>query len=58
LSARGKRALAEAKRFHAAFERELGRRFGERRVAAARSVLEAMTADAAGQGLEMVARPF
>jgi DNA-binding MarR family transcriptional regulator len=58
LSARGKRALAEARRFHGMFERELGNRLGVRRVAAARAVLEAMMTDAAEHGLEMYARPF
>jgi DNA-binding MarR family transcriptional regulator len=54
LAPRGKRALAEARKFHAAFERELGRQLGERRVASARAVLEAMAAGAA----EQAARPF
>ena len=58
LSARGKRALAEARRFHAMFERELGSRMGTRRVATARAVLEAIIADASAQGLEMHVRPF
>lgn len=58
LSARGKRALAEARRFHGMFERELGSRLGTRRVATARAVLEAIIADASAQGLEMYVRPF
>lgn len=58
LSARGKRALAEARRFHGMFERELGSRMGKRRVATARAVLEAIIADASAQGLEMHLRPF
>ena len=58
LSARGKRALAEARRFHGMFERELGKRLGTSRVATARAVLEAIIADASKQGLEMNVRPF
>jgi DNA-binding MarR family transcriptional regulator len=58
LSARGKRALAEARRFHGAFERELGRRLGTQRVATARAVLEGIVVDASGQRLEMDVRPF
>lgn len=54
LSPRGKRALGEARKFHAAFERELGKRLGARRVANARAVLEAMAAE----GEEKEARPF
>lgn len=58
LSARGRRALAEARRFHGMFERDLGKRLGAQRVATARAVLEAITADASEQGLEMHLRPF
>ena len=58
LSARGKRALAEARRFHGMFERDLGSRLGTRRVATAHAVLEAIIADASAQGLEMHVRPF
>ena len=58
LSPRGKRALAEARRFHGMFERDLGNRLGTRRVATARAVLEAIVADASAQGLEMHVRPF
>jgi DNA-binding MarR family transcriptional regulator len=58
LSARGKRALAEARRFHTMFERDLGKRHGAGRVATARSVLEAIIADGSRQGLEMHVRPF
>ena len=58
LSPRGKRALAEARRFHGIFERDLGNRLGTRRVATARAVLEAIIADASAQGLEMHVRPF
>jgi DNA-binding MarR family transcriptional regulator len=58
LSARGKRALAEARRFHGTFERELEKRLGPSRVATARSVLEAIVADGSRQGLEMHVRPF
>jgi len=58
LSARGKRALAEARRFHGLFERDLGSRLGARRVATARAVLEAIIADASAQGLETHLRPF
>jgi DNA-binding MarR family transcriptional regulator len=58
LSARGKRALAEARRFHGMFERELGQRLGAQRVATARAVLEGIIVDASGQKLEMDVRPF
>jgi DNA-binding MarR family transcriptional regulator len=54
LAPRGKRALAEARKFHSRFERELGTQLGERRVASARAVLEAMAAE----GEEQEARPF
>lgn len=57
LSARGKRALAEARQFHARFERQLAARLGVRRVAVARAVLESVIAEASAQGLEMHARP-
>lgn len=57
LSARGKRALAEARRFHAQYERSLATRLGERRVTMARAVLESMLREASAQGLEMHARP-
>ena len=58
LSARGKRALAEARRFHGMFERDLGSRLGPRRVATARAVLEAIIGDATAKGLAMHVRPF
>lgn len=58
LSPRGKRALAEARRFHSMFERDLGRRLGPRRVATARAVLEAIIGDATVKGLAMDVRPF
>lgn len=54
LATRGKRALAEARKFHSTFERDLGKQLGERRVASARAVLEAMAAE----GEEKEARPF
>ena len=41
LTRRGRAALAEARKFHARFERDLGRRIGPRRVAALRDALEA-----------------
>jgi DNA-binding MarR family transcriptional regulator len=58
LAPRGRRCLAEARRYYAAFERALGRRLGSGRVRVARGVLEAVVADAAGAGLELQARPF
>jgi DNA-binding MarR family transcriptional regulator len=54
LAPRGQRALAEARKFHSRFERELGKQLGERRVASARGVLEAMAAE----GKEKEVRPF
>jgi hypothetical protein len=41
LTARGRAAVAEARRFHARFERDLGKRIGVKRTAALREALEA-----------------
>jgi DNA-binding MarR family transcriptional regulator len=45
LTARGKAAVAEARRFHARFERDLGKRIGAKRTAALRDALEAQVGD-------------
>ncbi|MDP1891538.1 MAG: helix-turn-helix domain-containing protein [Gemmatimonadaceae bacterium] len=45
LAARGRAALATARRFHAAYERRLRTRLGHRRVSAARRWLEDIVAD-------------
>ena len=42
LTARGRAALAQARKFHARCERDLERRLGKRTVAATRQVLEAL----------------
>jgi DNA-binding MarR family transcriptional regulator len=41
LTARGRAAIAEARRFHARFERDLGKQIGVKRTAALREALEA-----------------
>ena len=46
LTARGRGALAEARKFHARFERDLGKRIGVKRAAALREALEAQLGDA------------
>lgn len=60
LSARGRGALREARRFHATVEQELIRAVGAKQVAAARAVLEALTNDAGGKDVawESGTRPF
>ena len=45
LTARGRAAVAEARRFHARFERDLGKRIGVKRTAALRDALEAQVGD-------------
>jgi DNA-binding MarR family transcriptional regulator len=45
LSGRGRRALAEARRFHRDFERRLQRRHGAEAVATLRAMLEAIAGD-------------
>jgi DNA-binding MarR family transcriptional regulator len=56
LTARGRTALAHARKFHARCERDLERRLGKRSVAATRQVLEAL-ASADGESASRRARP-
>jgi len=56
LTARGRAALAHARKFHARCERDLERRLGKRSVAATRQVLEAL-APAGGETAGRRARP-
>jgi DNA-binding MarR family transcriptional regulator len=48
LTARGRAALAEARRFHARYERELGKRIGPSRASALRAALEDAVGDRDG----------
>lgn len=57
LTARGRRAVQEARRFHASFEQGLARQLGEREVAAARAVLEQVVAHLSHAELEAGLRP-
>jgi DNA-binding MarR family transcriptional regulator len=60
LGARGKAALAAARRFHLAFEQELGREMGKDAVCALREMLEAIArrgGDGAGAGAHARLRP-
>jgi DNA-binding MarR family transcriptional regulator len=45
LTTRGRAAVAEARRFHARFEKQLGKRIGVKRTAALREALEAQVGD-------------
>ena len=60
LTSRGRSALREARRLHAAVERELTNTLGTERVAAARAVLETLAGEAAGDPTSWAtaARPF
>jgi DNA-binding MarR family transcriptional regulator len=58
LTGRGKRALQEARKFYATYERALRGRLGGSRVTVARGVLEAIVAEGEAVGLERRARPF
>jgi DNA-binding MarR family transcriptional regulator len=60
LTSRGRSALREARRLHAAVERELTAAFGAERVAGARVVLEALAGEAAHDSTSWAkaARPF
>lgn len=58
LAPRGRSALREARRFHADEEQRLATSLGERRVANARAVLEALAAGALDAASRSVARPF
>lgn len=60
LTARGRNALREARRFHARTERELVRAHGAAQVASARAVLEALAGDASPERAmrPIAARPF
>lgn len=58
LTSRGNKALQEARKFYATYERALRRRLGGSRVAVARGVLEAIVAEGEAVGLERQARPF
>ncbi|HEX5684532.1 MAG TPA: MarR family winged helix-turn-helix transcriptional regulator [Ideonella sp.] len=57
LTSRGQRAVEEARRFHAMFERGLAERLGARQVAAARAVLEQVVAHLSDAELEAGLRP-
>lgn len=57
LTARGKKALATARRFHAAFEAQLATQVGAAHAAMLRSTLERIVADATDDGIELTARP-
>jgi len=57
LTARALAAMAEARRFHVQFERDLGAQFGPKQVGAMRSILEAIYASASTEGMANV-RPF
>ena len=57
LTARGRRAIEEARRFHALFEQGLAERLGARQVAAARAVLEQVVAHLSDAELEAGLRP-
>lgn len=50
LTAKGRRALAAARRFHGAFERRLAKRLGPESVAALREALTEIVGDDAGEG--------
>ncbi|MEP6619684.1 MAG: MarR family transcriptional regulator [bacterium] len=58
LSTRGRAAIRTAKSFHARFERDIGARYGVKKVAAARSVLESIVEQAAADGLNPMVRPL
>ena len=57
LTARGRKALQTARRFHASFEAQLASDVGATRAAALRSTLEHIVADARDAGIELTARP-
>lgn len=58
LTARGRKALQTARRFHAAFEAQLATQVGASQAAALRGALERIVADATDDGIELTARPF
>jgi DNA-binding MarR family transcriptional regulator len=58
LTKRGKNALAQARRFHAAFETKLGKRLGVNRVATTRAVLEQILSENGQAESELGLRAF
>jgi DNA-binding MarR family transcriptional regulator len=58
LTARGRAALAAARRFHARFEERLAARAGDRRTATCRAVLEAIVDARAEAGAPPALRPM
>ncbi|MBK7593856.1 MAG: MarR family transcriptional regulator [Gemmatimonadetes bacterium] len=57
LTTRGRKALQTARRFHAAFEKQLATSVGASRAAALRSTLEQIVSDASADGIDLTARP-
>jgi len=57
LTPRGRKALATARRFHAAFEAQLAADVGVTQAAALRRALERIVSDAGAEGIELAARP-
>lgn len=57
LTARGRAALAAARRFHAGFEERLAERVGARRAATCRAVLESIVEERSAAGAPPALRP-